>query len=82
MPVARVYSRARYHGGYSVGGFKVQGSRCVCVCVCVCESYYWISEMTRFCYPDKLSMDGMGFERQEINHSCCKSTSLRIIIIR
>ena len=39
MPVARVYSRARYQGGYSVGGFKVQGSRCVCVCVfvCVCE---------------------------------------------
>ena len=33
--------------------------------------------MTRFCYPDKLSMDGMGFERQEIHHSCCKSTSLR-----
>ena len=21
----------------TMGGFKVQGSRCVCVCVCVCE---------------------------------------------
>ena len=37
---------------------------CVCVCVCVCVLHL-ILKAIRFCYPDELSMNRMGWERQE-----------------
>ena len=37
---------------------------CVSFCMCVC--YHLISETTIFQYPDKLSMDGMGWEKPEL----------------
>ena len=36
-----------------------------------------ISNTTRFKYSDKLSMDGTGYERSELQRFCCKNVLLR-----
>ena len=46
---------------------------CVCVCVCVCVLPLDLRDSTRLCYSDKLSMNGMGCERSELERFCCKN---------
>ena len=43
--------------------------------MCVC--YHLILEATKCCYPNKLSMDGMRFEKTEIQNFCFKNVILR-----
>ena len=43
--------------------------------MCVC--YKLISETTRFCYSDKLSMDETRCDGSELQRFCCKNISLR-----
>ena len=51
-----------------------------CVCVCMCVFHHLISESTRFCYPDKLLMDGMRCERCDLQRFCCKMHTVEKIL--
>ena len=39
---------------------------CVCVCMFMCVCYHLTLETTRFHYSEKLSMEGMGCKRSEL----------------
>ena len=42
-------------------GYSYYGNHPICVCMCVfVHVCHLIPETTRFCYPDKLSVDGRG----------------------